>query len=174
MENALTYKQRKLSIPYATSIIIIFYNMSHVSYTSAYHRPVRSITLFSLVCKQLSTSVNTLPIKKKVPLRVSANNRLQANYSIYVSGTKQRRVTQIPQSYNIFYNICGFKHIHTHDLSTALVFFTLHNDVSRHMNTLFTTDGEAHIKYSRQYKLPMHRLSTHKYSVINHSKMCAS
>lgn len=98
--------------------------MLHVFYTLTYLRLVSGITFFSQLCV---LSVHTLPIKKKVPLGVSANDREQANYPIYnVLGTKTNtRVTQISQSYNIFTIVCDFKHIHTHDLNTALVFFTL-------------------------------------------------
>lgn len=43
---------------------------------------ISGITLLSQLCNQLS--VNPLPIKKKVPLGVSANDRIQANYPIHV------------------------------------------------------------------------------------------
>ena len=64
---------------------------------------------------------------------------------LYVLGTKQRQESLKYLKVTISFTICcGFKHIHTHDLNTALVFFTLRDDLSRHMNTLLTTDGEAH------------------------------
>lgn len=89
-----------------------------------------------------------IPLRKKVPLGVTTNDREQANYPIYnVLGTKTNtRVTQISQSYNIFTIVCGFKHIHTHDLNTALVFFTLQRWFKQ-AHEYLTTDGEAHIKF---------------------------
>lgn len=110
-----------------------------------YYRPVSGVTLSQVVKQPL---VSTWSIKMKVPLGVMTG---QDNYPIHIVGTKQRQELRqrnhptISKLHNVFTIFSDLKPIHTNDINTALVSFTPRDDSSRHMKTLLTTDGEAHL-----------------------------
>lgn len=125
------------------------------------------LSLCSVRCtKQLSVSVNTIPIKEKVPSGVLINERIQVNYPIYVLGTKQRQESikylKVTLSFTI---VCGFKHIHTHDSTCFLYIARQFKQAHEYLTHNRWRSTHIHT-YScfNLYKLRMHRLSTHKHS----------
>lgn len=102
-----------------------------------------------------------------------ANDRAQANYRIYILGTKTKtkshlNISKLQYVFTIFLWLPSHSHSWFKHCTFCFFLFTLQDDWSRHMDTLLTTNGEAHIRVSFLYKLLVHRFSTH--SLINHTR----